>query len=127
MLFFTDRRSAKCAEIEEQPLVSLHFYEPQERWQVRVKAQASITTDENRRAQYWAGVGSSWQDYASVDPPGSVYGGSGYLSRAEAYAHFAVLRAELVELEILQIDREEHLRLRLSRKDQVWQSERLQP
>lgn len=53
ILAHTDARSNKVARIESNPRVSWLGYDPDTRMQVRVRARASIHTDDERAEQRW--------------------------------------------------------------------------
>lgn len=69
--FHTDRRSAKCAELEADPRVAILFYDARARLQFRFHAIAALHRDDDATRAIWAGVAAgSRRAYLGL-PPGS--------------------------------------------------------
>lgn len=129
---YTDQRTGKAKSIEIEPRVSLLFYSPQKRVQVRVKGTAVLHHGNEEAQKHWNRVqGLAQKAYHSRLAPGSV------LDRPEdAYAwsdqldepdYFSVIQVKPLELEVLQLDGLEHLRAKFTINDGIWDSSWLAP
>jgi pyridoxamine 5'-phosphate oxidase len=128
---FTDLRSAKVTEIQSNPAVSLHFYHPTKRVQLRIHAQAEIHIQNKIAASFWKQVqGEGQKAYNSSLKPGAP------IQRPEqAFAwpeemdsrFFAVLQLTPESIEALQLDGLKHLRVSYSKKKGNWEGEWLAP
>jgi pyridoxamine 5'-phosphate oxidase len=52
--FQSDRRSSKFSELKRMPATALHFYDPEEKLQLRVAGRADVYTDEDIARAAWA-------------------------------------------------------------------------
>jgi hypothetical protein len=53
--FHTDARAGKIAELEHDPRIGLHFYDPAQKIQVRIEGNARIHADDAVADAAWAG------------------------------------------------------------------------
>ena len=51
--FHTDRRSAKCAELAANSRISLHFYNPAIKTQIRLEAGSEIFEENSLTSAAW--------------------------------------------------------------------------
>ena len=74
LVFFTDARSPKCAELRALPDAALLFWSPRLSWQLRAGVHARVVTEGPEVDAAWARVRSSPAagDYLSVRPPGDA-------------------------------------------------------
>lgn len=79
LVFFTDGRSPKVAELQAQPQATLVFWIPQLRWQLRVSARLQVLTSGLEVDAAWARVGQSASagDYLTNQAPGRPLVGGG--------------------------------------------------
>jgi hypothetical protein len=120
--FYTDVRTAKLHDIAQCSRVALLLWDPQHRQQLRAMGQAFIEPDSAMVEQHWATVSeAARRDYATQLPPGTPYSAEGPsgvdFNLALARDHFVVLNVEIVEMDLLQLDRTQHQRNR-----HVWRS-----
>lgn len=117
---YTDGRSPKVDELRQQPRASLVFWSARLSWQLRVKVTVSIQTEGPYVESLWQTVkqtrGSG--DYLGLLAPGdALEADSEYVNSAsaanESNPHFAVLRAEVIELDWLELGRDQHRRARM--------------
>lgn len=131
MLFYTDSRSKKIAQIRENPHVSLLFYHPSARCQVKINGIATMLTQKEATKNYWENIPPEAQKaYQSNRPPKTQ------VDRAEKgmmvdveYQNkfFSVIKVIPKEVECLQLDSKGHLRLAFVLENEKWQSSWLIP
>jgi pyridoxine/pyridoxamine 5'-phosphate oxidase len=130
-IIYTDYRSAKVQEIQANPLVSLHFYNPKQRVQLRIQAKAIIHHQNSLASAYWTKVqGDAQKAYTSTLAPGSkIESPEQAFEWAEEmnFHFFAVLELIPQSIEGLQLDRLNHLRINFSIKQENWEGEWLVP
>ena len=116
LVFYTDARSAKVAELTACPKVALLMWDPGHRRQLRVDGTASLEQDAASVDQHWAGVPeAARRDYASTAAPGAEVSdaspqGGASLDLSAARRHFTVVKAQVQTMDFLQLDRDAHHR-----------------
>jgi pyridoxine/pyridoxamine 5'-phosphate oxidase len=129
LLFFTDERSPKVAQIKERALVSALFYHPKKHLQLRMKGAAELIGPEHEAyTQYVEKVRESpaIKDYTSAEAPGTVIMKESQLQHGQDL-HFMAIRIRPVYLDLLQLGKEEHLRMSYRQVAGAWQVHRLVP
>jgi hypothetical protein len=110
LTFFTDIRSPKLGQIEQDPRVSVVFYDPQERVQVRVDGTAQIENQTQAAREAWARVPEpSRKNYSAGNAPGSVLESINNLTgdpSTDGFENFALLKVNILALEWLYLHRE---------------------
>ena len=120
MRVYTDAKSPKCAELQNQPLAQLIFWSKRLNWQLRLAAVATVVTDGELVRSSWERVRQSPAagDYLSALPPGhiqnevesqTVNSGSD-----RATHHLAVLQFKVSSMDWLALSHDGHLRAKLS-------------
>lgn len=72
LMAFTDIRSAKVREIDADPRVSWHFYDPRPKVQIRVEGKIGLHFDDKVADSYWSTAPlANKSSYAGVLPPGT--------------------------------------------------------
>ncbi|MGC6475851.1 MAG: pyridoxamine 5'-phosphate oxidase family protein [Parvibaculales bacterium] len=72
LYFHTDKRSAKIAEIEQNPTISLLFYDPKPRIQMRVKGLAALLPQAIQNEQ-WQKLNARSKPVYQIEPaPGHI-------------------------------------------------------
>ena len=131
LILFTDQRSSKVTEIRINPEVTLLFYHPQARLQVRVEGRASLHHKDAVCREYWPMVqGETWKAYGSIKVPGEV------IDRPdEAYEWdedlakelFTIIRIDPKRMEVLQLNGLTHLRAGFEKQEGEWSGDWLVP
>lgn len=108
LVFFTDGRSPKVAELQIRPQASLVFWSPQLRWQLRVSARLQALTSGTEVDAAWARVGwsASAGDYLTAQAPGHPLADGGVPpdSPADRTAHhLAVVVARIESMDWLEL------------------------
>ena len=110
--FYTDARSGKVAQIQAQPLGTLLAWCPRLSWQLRLKTRLRVDTDEPGVRARWSQLRltPSSQDYMSPLAPGALLHDGPRLDTDGSQAHFAVVHAEVVSLDWLELHTDGHRR-----------------
>ena len=128
---FTDSRSEKVDEFKSNESVSLHFYHPRKRVQIRARAKAYIHQNDDLALEFWQRVqGDAQKAYNSTLSPGeeisSPEQGWDWLENMDS-SHFAVLRIIPQKIEALQLDGLNHLRIEFRKVVDGWEGTWLVP
>ncbi len=124
LLFYTDYRSKKVSEIQDNPKVSLHFYHPEEKVQAKILGKATLHHKDEFASKRWMEVdGEAKKAYSSVLSPGTEI-----VHPAEAHKweekpsgdYFTVVKVIPHQVELLQLNGVEHLRVRFIRNEEQW-------
>jgi pyridoxamine 5'-phosphate oxidase len=128
LTFYTDSRSPKVAQLQAQGAAVLVFWSARLSWQLRVQVACSVITAGPEVEALWQEVKQSAAagDYLSPLPPGAVLPpGSGMADAAKANApapthSFALLRAQVLQMDWLELSRDGHRRAKLSTNTWEW-------
>ena len=110
ILFFTDFRSNKIPALQKNPIVSLCFYDPENRIQLQIKADVSLHNRDHITKEYWdASPEHSRVCYYMKELPGHNIVAPFMLkpeevTQAQAYSFFAVATCHSLEWDILLLD-----------------------
>jgi hypothetical protein len=105
---YTDRRSAKCAELRYTPRAALHGWDSARRVQLRLSGQVVVEADGPAVERAWAGLsGNARATYDVLPGPGSRLLAPDYAmhdpDEAASRAVFALLRIYFDRLEFLRL------------------------
>jgi pyridoxine/pyridoxamine 5'-phosphate oxidase len=122
LTFYTDSRSPKVVQLKTQAPAMLVFWSARLSWQLRVRVTFSVITSGPEVEALWQGVKQSAAagDYLSPLPPGAVLPQSSSTvkvktANAPAPMHsFALLRAQVLQMDWLELSRDGHRRAQLS-------------
>ena len=128
LTFYTDSRSPKVAQLQAQDAAVLVVWSARLSWQLRVRVACSVITAGPEVEAIWQGVKQSAAagDYLSPLPPGAVLP-SGRDSADSAAAgtpvpthSFALLRAQVLHMDWLELSRDGHRRAQLNGNTWAW-------
>jgi len=110
LVFFTDGRSAKVAQLRAHPRATLMVWCARLGWQLRLRVQLAIETDGLAVSSRWARLKMkpAAQDYLSPLPPGTPV--ERYLPERATREHFAVVHARVTSLDWLELHADGHRR-----------------
>jgi hypothetical protein len=120
---YTDRRSSKLCELVKEPNAMFVFWSARLHWQLRVRVSIANLTSGSEVEAHWQRV---QQTAAAGDYLGPLAPGS---PRPEAHSpcrlpfhtnHFALLIAQVLEIDWLELGREGHRRALLSEDRWQW-------
>jgi hypothetical protein len=129
---FTDARSAKLRQVAAQPLGTLAMWSPRLGWQLRLKVRLQAQVDGLAVASRWARLKNSpaAQDYLSPLPPGSPIDAPGSPIDAPGSpvqrdtpperAHFALLTAQVLAIDWLELHAQGHRRAGFDAQGAHW-------
>lgn len=116
---FTDYRSEKCSDFRQNPNAVLHFYHPKKQAQIRVKAQTKLHFQNECAVEFWNTIPNHRKsEYTGAQAPGTPisHREKGWKEENSSEHFFCVLEFSPVEIEVLQLRRDGHLRVHFSKK-----------
>lgn len=120
---YTDARSPKVGELVSAPHAVFVFWSAQLNWQLRVRVAVSVETDRSKVDTYWQKIQQSAAvaDYMGFAVPGSPYQEThGGAAADNSVNHFALLNANILEIDWLELGRSGHRRARLLADSWQW-------
>lgn len=121
--FYTDSRSPKVAELEEQPNALLVFWSKRLNWQLRVRVVMSVQASGPEVETLWERLSQSAAagDYLSASAPGAVLTTETPApNESTPKHHLAILSAEVQEIDWLELARSGHRRAVLGKDTWEW-------
>ena len=102
--FFTDARSPKVEQIRQNDKVSAHFYDHQQKLQIRITGRAQLVSEGPVFDAFLAQVKltEALQDYSSMQAPGQAVKDQSVISFGEG-VHFLLVNIHPEKLDILQL------------------------
>jgi len=128
--FHTDIRSSKVAQLAACPQVSLHWYDPAARVQLRISATAAVHHQDDLAVKAWTrSRATSRACYTAVKGPGAAVDAFPTAPSIpldddpRGLVHFAVVTCRFSAIEVLTLHAGGHQRVRVQLKDQPisWQ------
>lgn len=121
LLFFTDARSPKVAQMGAYPLGSLSCWAASLGWQLRLEVKLQVSSEGPDVAMRWARLKLSpaARDYLSPLPPASPVA-ERYAPEPAARHHFAVVRAQVQAIDWLELHAQGHRRARFDGAGTRW-------
>lgn len=121
---YTDARSSKASEIVIQQQAIFVFWSSKLNWQLKVQVKATLVTSGPQIQQTWAQVKqtASAKDYLSSFAPGTSvisYYQTGEQDQSNS-SHFALVNAEIVDMDWLELARSGHRRAKISHDSWDW-------
>lgn len=121
---YTDARSPKLTEITGQPNALFVFWSPRLGWQVRVRVNIARLTTEPQLESLWERVrqSPSASDYLTpLAPESPLYShASSSLDADQEISHFAVLNAQVLEMDWLELASTGHRRAKITADTWEW-------
>ena len=129
---YTDGRSQKILELNQNVKCNLLFYHDRQGVQIRFNCEGKIHQQNELTQRYWHGVkGNSAENYTTSLAPGtpieSIEDGQEFLEELTD-EHFTVLELNPYAFEVVQLSREGHIRANFEKtSDQDWKGSFLVP
>jgi pyridoxamine 5'-phosphate oxidase len=120
---FSDARAAKVGQLRAVPRALLLMWSPQRSWQLRLSVHVTAQTEGPEVAARWARVKDSptAQDYLSAQAPGAdVHGRTPAAIDAPPAHFFAVLNAQVLAIDWLELGRSGHRRACFDHQGARW-------
>lgn len=125
-LIYTDNRAKKVDHINNDERVSLHFYHPKKREQIRIHGAGQIINEGDLYDKHRDRISENGaRDYNSVKAPGSPMLDDD-IERSDRL-HFCLLRITASQVDFLKIDRPKHIRLLFKKDNDTWLGEKVVP
>lgn len=120
VIFYTDARSPKVAQMRAAPQGVLVGWWPDNGWQLRLRVQLAIETSGLEVSSRWARVklSPSAHDYLAALPPGTPV--DRYQPERGSREHFAVVTATIADMDWMELHAEGHRRARLAGPASTW-------
>lgn len=130
VIFYTDSRTQKVADLSVNPQISLLFWDPRKKLQLRLQGTAELLSKGDFAEAEWekAQQGNT-SDYRSVGIPASPISTPEEGWQTSEQSHFMVIKITFTNAELLQLRREGHLRadFQFIESEKSWQGEWLIP
>lgn len=120
LMFFTDRRSPKVAELQAVPAAAFVFWSKRLSWQLRIRVTMQVHTEGPLVDTAWSRVSQSAAagDYLAAHAPGSPLGTA--TTAPTSAHHLAVVSARIEHLDWLELARDGHRRASLTGSAVAW-------
>ena len=121
LIFFTDARSAKVAQMRQRPIGTLLCWSARLSWQLRLRVHLGVQTAGLKVSSRWARLKltPAAQDYLSPLPPGSPLT-EPYEPERASRDHFAVVNAHVLSVDWLELHADGHRRAHFGSDGARW-------
>jgi pyridoxine/pyridoxamine 5'-phosphate oxidase len=119
---YTDSRSPKVTELKKNPQAQFVFWSTHLNWQLRVRAKVHVLTTGSLVESVWQQMRhtKSAGDYMTSQAPGTSFpSASTHVDQENLDTYFAILQAEVVAFDWLELSRFGHRRAQFC--DNTWQ------
>jgi len=128
LLVYTDARSQKVKDIQQDPRVSAIFYHPKKLLQLQFQATTELITEPNELKGYWGNIPeASRRDYTTSASPGTPISNLDAVSYNEDQPNFCIIKLVPHTIEYLELRRPNHLRILFQKKENDWKGQFLVP
>ena len=128
LLVYTDLRSQKIEEIEQNISVSALFYHPKKLIQIKITATTEIVVDKKELKLFWGNISEkSRKDFTTSQPPGSKVNSPEQVDYTSDKNHFCILKLKPTKIEYLKLTRPNHIRIEYTKVDEEFIGEFLVP
>ena len=121
LVFYTDSRSPKVAQLVQNPKAMVVFWSKRLNWQLRIKATVKIDLNSDLVQKTWEKVKQSPSagDYLRSQMPGEILNNAQNSSKQlfAGTAHFALVIAQVIEIDWLELSRNGHRRANIKGDD----------
>ncbi|WP_298480961.1 pyridoxamine 5'-phosphate oxidase family protein [uncultured Maribacter sp.] len=128
LTFYTDERSNKVSQILKNPNVSLLFYHPEKKMQIKIDGKASIVKDQDLLKEKWLNINSeSKKDYTTTKAPGSILENPSELTFLKEKNYFCIIEVKTKTVEYLKLRETSHFKVLFNKDINGWTSQFLVP
>jgi hypothetical protein len=120
LTIFSDARATKVAQLRAHPLGTLVMWSPALNWQLRLRVELQVHADGLAVSSYWAHLKLSpaAHDFLSALAPGSALDNA--LGARGERAHFALITADVLSVDWLELHAMGHRRARFAAGTATW-------
>ena len=127
-VFYTDKRTQKIEDLQQNSSCSALFYNPKKLLQLRISGKAEIITDKEQIATYWHTIQeASKKDYTTKIAPGTLINDPDGIAYTLEENYFCPVKIIPTSIEYLLLKRPNHIRVLFSKIDKDWSGEFLVP
>ena len=127
-VFYTDKRTQKIEDLQQNSSCSALFYNPKKLLQLRISGKAEIITDKEQIATYWHTIQvASKKDYITKIAPGTLINDPDGIAYTLEENYFCPVKIIPTSIEYLLLKRPNHIRVLFSKIDKDWSGEFLVP
>jgi len=121
LVFFTDARSPKVAQVQARPVGTMLCWSSRISWQLRLRVHLEVQTSGLKVSSRWARLKltPAAQDYLSPLPPGSPVAERFEPERATR-SHFAVVTARVLSIDWMELHADGHRRAHFGPDGAQW-------
>jgi len=131
VLFYTDARSPKVAQMDRHNAITWMFYDPVRRLQIRAWGRASLHGDDLLASRCWDECSAaSRRNYCGLQVPGSALEEQGQdvsMGNPDGRENFLVVATEFSQLDVLLLGAKSNRRAGLAWNGSVWTAGWLSP
>ncbi|UNY98857.1 pyridoxamine 5'-phosphate oxidase family protein [Zhouia spongiae] len=118
LTFYTDKRTKKVTHIRENRNVSLLFYHPDLKTQVRIEGFAKVEEKEKAIRGLWDKLhDDAKKDYTSAEAPGTKIGHPDFITHLKDEHYFTVIRVLSQKIDYFELKPHKHVRAAFSLED----------
>ncbi len=128
LTFYTDKRSKKITQMNDQNKVSLLFFDPKRRVQISIQAKAEIITEDAILKNLWNQIPEkSRKEYTAQQIPGKNISDPNTIDFFEHKHFFSAIRMVPRQIEFLRLQQPNHIRVLFKKEIGHWQGTYLVP
>lgn len=128
ILFYTDIRSQKVEDLEENNAISALFYHPKKLLQIKIDGVCRLIKDSKDIEPYIANLPTtSRKDYITSLAPGSEIKNPDNVEYLNGEINFCAIQILPKTIEILQLKRPNHIRIQYTLENNEWKGQFLVP
>lgn len=121
---YTDARSSKAEELAKQRNAIFVFWSKKLNWQLRVRVNVDLSSSSSQAQKLWQQVKqtASASDYISTSAPGIPISSKAQVVQKNEIqtTHFAVITADIMDMEWLELSSSGHRRAKISLDAWTW-------
>lgn len=118
LTFYTDKRTKKVTHIRENRNVSLLFYHPELKTQIRIEGFAIVENEQNILDKLWNRLHTdAKKDYTSLEPPGTKIGQPDFVTHLKDENYFTVIKVMAQKIDYFKLMEHKHVRAAFSLED----------
>ena len=131
LLIYTDSRSEKIKTLRKNSNCGILFYNNKQGLQIYFNTVSTIHQKNELTKKYWQGIaGKSSENYTTVNPPGSPINSidKGHITDKDLNdKHFSIIEFIPVNMKILQLSRDGHIRVNFVKINNEWEGSFIVP
>ncbi|WP_299435952.1 pyridoxamine 5'-phosphate oxidase family protein [uncultured Maribacter sp.] len=125
---YTDRRSAKVSQITKNYNVSLLFYHPVKKLQIKIEGIANVVKDCGLLKEQWLKINEkAKRDYTTMFAPGSKINSPEEITYLKEKNFFSSIEIKAETIEYLKLKETSHFKVQFHKDINGWVSEFLVP